>query len=147
MAVCFYLLWFSTLCKVSQETPLDIVNMSLKQWYQFLLEDNVTMREVGNSMEYIPCRVELLHPTTNWEVTWRRSRLSGLGSELASFLFRLLHDLLPTRERQGRIYQATANTCRLCLSNSGIWNGYCPNFADHGWHPDTRKAAETGDNY
>ena len=69
-------------------------------------------------MEYIPCHVELLHPTTHWEVTWRRSRLFGLGSELASFLYRLLHDLLPTRERQGRIYQATANTCRLCLSNS-----------------------------
>ena len=110
--------FFSTLCKVSQDTPLNIVNMSLKQWYQLLLEDNVTMSEVGNSMEYIPCRVELQHPTTDWEITWKRSRLSGLGSELASFLFRLLHDLLPTRERQNRIFPATVNICRLCQSNS-----------------------------
>ena len=69
-------------------------------------------------MEYIPFRVELLHPTTDWEITWRRSRLSGLGSELASFLFRLLHDLLPTRERQNRIFPASTNICRLCPANS-----------------------------
>ena len=51
--------FFNTLCKVSQETPLNILNMSLKEWYQVLLEDNVTMRVVGNSMDYgvypLPC--------------------------------------------------------------------------------------------
>ena len=110
--------FFNTLCKVSQETPLNILNMSLKEWYRVLLEDNVTMSVVGNSMEYIPCRVEVLYPNTDWEVTWRRCRISGLGSELTSFLYRFVHDLLPTRERLHRISPATSNICRLCPSNS-----------------------------
>ena len=110
--------FFSILRRVSEDSPLDITKMSLKQWYLLLLEDNVTMAEVQNHREYIPCRVELLHPTTDWEVTWRLSRLPGLGSELTSFLHRLLHDLLPTRERQHRITPATPITCKLCPDNA-----------------------------
>ena len=94
--------FFDTLREVSRNTPLSIVNMSLKQWYQLLLENNVTMREVDNCMKYIPCRVELQHPNNDWELTWRRSRRPGLGSELSSFMFRLLHQLLPTTERLHR---------------------------------------------
>ena len=76
------------------------------------------MVEVGNTSEYIPCRVELLHPNTDWESVWRRSRLSGLGSEFSSFLYRILHDLLPTKERQQRISPSTTSVCSLCPSNS-----------------------------
>ena len=88
--------------------------MSLKQWYQVLLEDNVTMVEIENKRVYIPCRVEVLHPATDWETTWRLARLPGRGSELVSFLVRLLHELLPTRERQQRITPSTPNICKLC---------------------------------
>ena len=110
--------FFNTIQTVSQSTPLNIMHISLKQWYRVLLEEKVTMREVDNTMEFIPCRVELQHPNNDWEVTWRRSRMSGLGSELSSFLFRILHQLLPTKERQHRVHPATASTCRLCQLNA-----------------------------
>ena len=110
--------FFNTIQTVSQNTPLNILHMSLKQWYRVLLEEKVTMREVDSTMEFIPCRVELQNPDNDWEVTWRRSRLSGLGSELSSFLFRIIHQLLPTKERQHRVHPATSSTCRLCLQDS-----------------------------
>ena len=91
--------------------------MSLKEWYRLLLEE-VIMVEVRNSSEYTPCRVELLHHNTDWESVWRRSRLSGLSSEFSSFLYRILHDLLPTKERQHRISPSTSSVCSLCPSNS-----------------------------
>ena len=110
--------FFTTIRKVSNESPLNVVNMSLKQWYRLLLEETVTMFMNGNVSEYIPCRVELISPNTDWEIVWRRSRMPGLGSELTSFLFRLLHDLLPTKERQNRIMPTTSSICRLCQANS-----------------------------
>ena len=60
----------------------------------------------------------LCDPNTDWETVWRRSRMSGLGSDFSSFLYRILHDLLPTRERQHRISPTTTNVCSLCPSNS-----------------------------
>ena len=63
---------------------------SLRRWAFDTTHDDdglfVCMRVVEKSMEYIPCRVEVLYPNTDWEVTWRRCRISGLGSELTSFL-------------------------------------------------------------
>ena len=91
--------------------------MPLKQLYQVLLEDYVTMREVDSQREWIPCRAERLHLNLAWDTTWRLARLPGLGSELVSFLYRLLHDLLPTKERQHRTNSATPNTCKLCEDN------------------------------
>ena len=48
----------------------------------------------------------------DWETSWRRMRLKGLGSELVSFLFKLLHQLLVTQERLSRINQGTTSTCK-----------------------------------
>ena len=39
-------------------------------------------------------------------------RIKGLGSEVVSFLFKLLHQLLATQERLSRINQATSNACK-----------------------------------
>ena len=57
-------------------------------------------------------------PNTDWEIVWRRSRIPGLGAELTSFIFRLLHDLLPTKERQHRILPTTSDLCRLCQDDT-----------------------------
>ena len=51
------------------------------------------------SRQFISCKAELASPSTDWETTWRRARLKGLGSELISFLFKVLHKLLTTQER------------------------------------------------
>ena len=110
--------FFRIIKKVAEETPLNIITMSLKQWYALLLEEDITMRRNEGNLEFIPCRAELRSPGTDWECVWRRIRLPGLDSELTSFLFRLLHDLLPTKERQNRISAATPSTCRHCQDNT-----------------------------
>ena len=89
--------------------------MTTAQWYRVLLEKEVTMVEtVNNSNEFIKCRSELASPTINWELCWGRIRLKGLGSEATSFLWKLLHRLLPTEERVARIIQNSSPNCRQC---------------------------------
>ena len=64
--------------------------------------------------EYIKSRSELKSPDTDWETTWRRSRMKGLGSEATSFLWKLLHCILPTEQRLARILPNTSPTCKFC---------------------------------
>ena len=63
---------------------------------------------------YIPCRTEILNPETDWARTWRLARLKGLNSSQTSFLWRLLHRLLPTLDRVNRITPNTSPICKLC---------------------------------
>ena len=89
--------------------------MSKAQWYRVLLEQNITMVEsADNKLEYIRSRTELASPTTEWELSWRRARLKGLGSEAFSFLWKLLHNLLPTEARLARILPNHTENCKLC---------------------------------
>ena len=67
--------------------------------------------------ELVPCRAETRNPEHDWEATWHRARLPGLGSELMSFLFKVVHDLLPTQERVSRTSPAVNGVCRMCPSN------------------------------
>ena len=58
-----------------------------------------------------------ISPGTDWPLTWRLARLPGLGSELTSFLFKLIHNLLPTQDRIGRIAAdpgGIGGLCQLC---------------------------------
>ena len=82
-------------------------------WYQFLLEEGVTMEEIdGQTKTFIPCRAEKSSISTNWEISWYRARLRGLGSEVTSFLFKLLHQLLVTQERLARTNPKTSPLCK-----------------------------------
>ena len=62
--------------------------------------------------EYIKCRVENASPDTDWELCWRLARLPGLGPENISFLFRLIHQTLPTQERAARIKPSVNPKCK-----------------------------------
>ena len=89
--------------------------MSTADWYRVLVEQQITMIEPINSpMEYIRSRAELASPETDWESCWRRARLRGLGSQATSFLWKLLHQILPTEERLQRILPNSSNNCKLC---------------------------------
>ena len=59
----------------------------------------------------ILCRVERASPSTDWERSWRLARLPGLGTENVSFLFKLLHDILPTQERVSRTKTRASPAC------------------------------------
>ena len=60
---------------------------------------------------FISTRNELASPTTDWERTWRLARLKGLGPDNTTFLFRLGHKLLVTKERQSRTNPASSPIC------------------------------------
>jgi hypothetical protein len=72
------------------------------------------MVERNGNMEYIKSRDELASPGTDWESSWRRlrARLKGLGSEATSFLWKLLHRLIPTEQRLSRILPNSSEMCK-----------------------------------
>ena len=107
--------FFCTIKEVKENTPLNVTTMSTAQWYRVLVEQDITMIEqVDSSMQYIKTRSELASPNTDWENSWRRARLKGLGSEATSFLFKLLHLLLPTEQRLARILPNSSEFCKIC---------------------------------
>ena len=106
--------FFITIRQVHQDSPLNVANMTEGQWYRLLLEDKVTMEHIeGVGRKLIPCRVELANSDIDWEVVWKRVRLPGLGSELSSFLLKMMHQLLPTQERVARTSQTTNENCKM----------------------------------
>ena len=70
--------------------------------------------EEDGKMEYIKTRSELATADCDWERSWRRARLRGLGSKASSFLWKLLHDILPTEQRLNRILPNSSEVCKLC---------------------------------
>ena len=66
--------------------------------------------------EYIKAKAELASPDTDWETSWRRARLKGLGTEATSFLWKMLHNILPTEQRLARILPNQSQNCKFCLA-------------------------------
>ena len=93
--------------------------MTSRQWYTLLLEDNVTMETDSDeaARNYIPCKAEKLNPTIDWQRIWQLARLKGLDSNQTSFLWKLLHSLLPTLNRVNRINPKTSPICQHCNNN------------------------------
>ena len=94
---------------------LNISAISLKQWYTLLLEDKV-LKNDDTPAALLPVRSELLHPNTDWEQVWQLTRTKGLGPELTSFQFKMIHELLPTQERIARLglHEGQPGLCLLC---------------------------------
>ena len=108
--------FFQTIKQVKNSTPLNVATMTTAQWYRLLVEKYITMEEDrDNRMQFINTRTELAFPMIDWESTWRRARLKGLGSEASSFLWKLLHQLLPTEARLSRILPNTSANCKYCV--------------------------------
>ena len=71
------------------------------------------MEELENGQSsFIPTRLESSSPGTDWENSWRLARLKGLGPDHTSFLFRLGHKLLVTKERLNRTNPALSPICQ-----------------------------------
>ena len=107
--------FFESIRWVKDNTPLNIATMTTAQWYRVMLEKEITMMEPkGMPREYIMCKAELRSPGTDWELSWSLSRLKGLGSDATSFLWKLLHCILPTEERLSRILPNSSPNCKFC---------------------------------
>ena len=68
-------------------------------------------------LKLIPLRVETGQPANNWEMVWEMARQSKLEPALATFLFKLLHQILPTAERVSRILPNQSPLCTRCKCN------------------------------
>ena len=111
--------FFQEIKKVKNEGLLNIYNLSLSQWYKVLMENHVTSEidEEGFRFEK-RCKVEAKHPNVDWQRTWSLANIKGLESENYSFLWKLIHNLLPTQERLHKILpNITSPTCTVCELN------------------------------
>ena len=104
----------SLIKEAKENTPLNVTTMTTAQWYMFLLEKEIMELSDEGTLELIKTRTERASLQTDWETSWRRARLRGLGSEAMSFLWKLLHNLLPTEARLARMLKNTSETCKLC---------------------------------
>ena len=101
----YYPLNFLQLTKnVINHTPLNPISMSLKDWYRFLLEEEVTHQhsiigDLPSPLEPKRTRVEEQTPLQDWPLSYELARLRCLSPELMSFNFKLQNLLLPVRER------------------------------------------------
>ena len=95
---------FENIKVVKEEGRLNIFRLSSGDWYRVLLENNITMTVDESGRRILkPCKVEMKNPDVNWEITWRRASLPGLSSADHSFLWKMLHNVLPTHERLHRL--------------------------------------------
>ena len=115
--------FFSTIREASLSSDVSV--MTARQWYYFLLNKEVLMETPFQDVnspdqiqnKYTPCKSEIRNPDIDWTNTWRLSRLKGLDSSQTSFLWRLLHQILPTQEKLSKIHPNTSPLCRHCQDN------------------------------
>ena len=71
---------------------------------------------------FVPCRAEVLSPTTDWELSWSNCRQPGVSTELASFLWLMLHNLLSTQARLHRMGAVRTAKCKMqdCIEDGTL---------------------------
>ena len=98
---------------LAKDSWLDVIMMSTKQWYNFLLEQGLTtQKQPDQPRQLVACKAELASPTTDWPEVWRRVRLPHLASETKSLIWRMMHDLLLTEFRLSRVNTKNSASCR-----------------------------------
>ena len=97
----------------------DIVNMSTKAWYNFLIQDVLKSLDDNQSLALSPCRIEQKLPDLYWPNIWLQARSKSLKSDATSFCFKLLHDLLPTEHRLSSILRNVSPSCKFYCHDNG----------------------------
>jgi hypothetical protein len=98
-------------------SPLNISKVGVKEIYRFLVEEVTMDQDRAGTPELHPLRIELAYPTNQWERTWSMARQSMIGPSLNSFLFKTLHQILPTANRLARIPPNQSSNCNRCREN------------------------------
>ena len=96
----------------------NIIDMTTKQWYHYLINKDFLkdVKDDGTEVFYL-CRAERNSPGIDWKTTWSKVKYPFLSSSTATFLWKLLHDLLPTEERLSTTLGNTTSTCRFGCPN------------------------------
>ena len=108
--------FFSIIRDVKVNTPLNVAWITVRQWYQLLLERGITHTsdDSDSPPALIVSRMEERYPEVDFKNSYRLARLFGLSPEQKSFLFKLLQDLIPTGERLSRIGKVPSAACQYC---------------------------------
>ena len=112
-------LW-SIIRHVKDEGLLNMSRMITGEYYRALLENNITMPFDDNGRSSLkPCKAELVNPGVDWQRTWHLASHSRLSSEDQTFLWRMLHNILPTQARLHRMGMRNSPTpnCLHCDSS------------------------------
>ena len=112
--------FFTTIRNVKNEGLLRISTLSIGLWYKVLLENHVTMETDEDGFQFKKrCKIEMEYPDADWDRIWSLACVPGLTSENYSFLFKMVHNILPTQQRLHRILPSvTSPQCNLCDSQS-----------------------------
>ena len=105
--------FFEIIREVKEESNINPIHLTVKQWYTVILEKLVTTRVMDDEgrRELIPNRIEERSPHIQWDRSYHLACLHGLSPCSKSFLFKLLHELLPSRERVSRLIPGNSPLC------------------------------------
>ena len=102
---------------MKEEGLLNISHMKSGTWYKVLLENKVTMQSEANGTRTLkPCKVEIRNPEVDWNSTWALANMKGLNPTEKTFLWRMIHNILPTPARlfHMKIKNTPHPNCLLC---------------------------------
>jgi len=120
--------FFKAIRRVVKEGLMNVAIMSTKEWYRVLMENDYTMElDAAGSRTWKLLKCELRLPALSWDRNWKYINLRGLNSDITSFLFKLLHDILLTASRQFRLNQRQSAICSFCEA-TGVYTCRYPNF-------------------
>ena len=95
--------------------------LPIKDIYALLVDHNLLL---GTDKLPIPLHIESKLPWLDWAQAWLRLRLHGLDPESSSTMFKIMHNILPTKDRTDKMSQNTGpqqGRCTFCpLLNDDI---------------------------
>ena len=109
--------FFQAIKAVKEQESLSIKHFSIGMWYRALLNLYVLTEKDDDGFVFEKCsKLEQGHSQTSWDSTWNVVCHPSLESADHSFLFCLLHDLLPTQLILAKVLRAhySTNVCGLC---------------------------------
>ena len=108
--------FFAIIKDVHNNTPLNVAWITVKQWYQILLERGITHTsdDPNSAPTLINSHQEESNPDIDFCNSYKLARIFGLSPDQKSFMFRMLQNLLPTRERQHRCGRSPSPACTFC---------------------------------
>ena len=97
-----------------RENEGDLSLITFRKIYEFLMKSVLRSNDDQGNAPLIPLRCEQANPAVEWDKTWRRVRMQGLGPDLTSFLTKLSWGLLPCKARLAKIIPNNNPGCGLC---------------------------------
>ena len=111
--------FFKLIRDVKENTPLNPVRMSVKEWYRYLLEERVTHihsvpGDLSTPLVLVTTRAEENSPQHDWPAIYQLTKKKGLDPEKKSFLCKLVNGLLGYKERMAQLLPQASPVCQLC---------------------------------